>query len=53
MNESTVQLMSNIEEKIIEVECDGRKIRGVFLYVIKKCSGGDGARWHIRVTIRK
>ncbi len=35
MNESTVQLMSNIEEKIIEVECDERKIRGVFLYVIK------------------
>ncbi|MCC2380095.1 two-component sensor histidine kinase [Bacillus wiedmannii] len=35
MNESNVQLISNIEEKIIEVECDERKIRGVFLYVIK------------------
>ena len=35
MNESNVQLISNIEEKILEVECDERKIRGVFLYVIK------------------
>ncbi|MFB6728650.1 ATP-binding protein [Bacillus mobilis] len=35
MNESSVQLISNMEEKTIEVECDERKIRGVFLYVIK------------------
>ncbi|WP_242241113.1 ATP-binding protein [Bacillus cereus group sp. BfR-BA-01309] len=35
MNESSVQLISNVEEKTIEVECDERKIRGVFLYVIK------------------
>ncbi|MED0873922.1 ATP-binding protein [Bacillus mobilis] len=35
MNESNVQLISNVEEKTIEVECDERKIRGVFLYVIK------------------
>lgn len=53
MNESSIQLISNIEEKMIEIECDERKMRGVFLYVIKKCSGGDGARWHIRVTVRK
>ncbi len=30
MNESSVQLISNIEEKIIEVECDERKIRESF-----------------------
>ena len=35
MNESSVQFISNVEEKTIEVECDERKIRGVFLYVIK------------------
>jgi len=35
MNESSVQFISNMEEKTIEVECDERKIRGVFLYVIK------------------
>ncbi|HFU7055498.1 MULTISPECIES: ATP-binding protein [Bacillus] len=35
MNESNVQLISNVEEKAIEVECDERKIRGVLLYVIK------------------
>lgn len=35
MNESSVQFISNVEEKKIEVECDERKIRGVFLYVIK------------------
>ncbi|HDR6316736.1 TPA: two-component sensor histidine kinase [Bacillus thuringiensis] len=35
MNESNVQLISSVEEKAIEVECDERKIRGVFLYVIK------------------
>ncbi|MDA1524878.1 ATP-binding protein [Bacillus cereus] len=35
MNESNVQLISNVEEKMIEVECDERKMRGVFLYVIK------------------
>ncbi|CUB15322.1 Sporulation kinase E [Bacillus cereus] len=35
MNESSVQLISNVEEKVIEVECDERKIRGVVLYVIK------------------
>lgn len=52
MNECSVQLISNVEENIIEVECDERKMRGVFLYVIK-CSGGNGARWHIRVTVRK
>ncbi|MES5945182.1 ATP-binding protein [Bacillus cereus group sp. MG6] len=34
MNESNVQLISNVEEKTVEVECDERKIRGVFLYVI-------------------
>lgn len=35
MNESNVQLISNVEEKTVEVECDERKIRGVLLYVIK------------------
>ncbi|MDA1678975.1 ATP-binding protein [Bacillus cereus group sp. TH152-1LC] len=35
MNESSVQLISSVEEKAIEVECDERKIRGVVLYVIK------------------
>ncbi|MES5864347.1 ATP-binding protein [Bacillus cereus group sp. RP32] len=35
MNESSVQFISNVEENTIEVECDERKIRGVFLYVIK------------------
>ncbi|QIW19165.1 ATP-binding protein [Bacillus thuringiensis] len=35
MNESSVQFISNVEEKTIEVECDERKIREVFLYVIK------------------
>ncbi|PHB60215.1 two-component system sensor histidine kinase NtrB [Bacillus wiedmannii] len=35
MNESSVQLISNVEEKMIEVECDERKIRGVLLYIIK------------------
>ncbi|MGG0706311.1 ATP-binding protein [Bacillus paramobilis] len=35
MNESSVQFISNVEEKTVEVECDERKIRGVFLYVIK------------------
>ncbi|MDA2730585.1 ATP-binding protein [Bacillus cereus] len=35
MNECSVQLISNVEENIIEVECDERKMRGVFLYVIK------------------
>ncbi|MDP7992731.1 ATP-binding protein [Bacillus sp. MHSD_36] len=35
MNESSVQFISNMEEKTIEVECDEQKIRGVFLYVIK------------------
>ncbi|MES5952146.1 ATP-binding protein [Bacillus fungorum] len=35
MNESNVQLISSVEEKAIEVECDERKIRGVLLYVIK------------------
>ena len=35
MNESSVQFISNVEEKTIEVECDERKMRGVFLYVIK------------------
>ncbi|WP_242257040.1 ATP-binding protein [Bacillus cereus group sp. BfR-BA-01379] len=35
MNESSVQLISSVEEKVIEVECDERKIRGVVLYVIK------------------
>ncbi|MBF7152841.1 MULTISPECIES: ATP-binding protein [Bacillus] len=35
MNESSFQFISNVEEKTIEVECDERKIRGVFLYVIK------------------
>ena len=35
MNESSIQLISNIEEKMIEIECDERKMRGVFLYVIK------------------
>ncbi|MDT3493904.1 ATP-binding protein [Bacillus toyonensis] len=34
MSESNVQLISNVEEKTVEVECDERKIRGVFLYVI-------------------
>lgn len=34
MNESNVQLISSVEEKAIEVECDERKIRGVLLYVI-------------------
>ncbi|MGE7883150.1 ATP-binding protein [Bacillus sp. NPDC094077] len=35
MDESNVQLISNVEEKIVKVECDERKIRGAFLYVIK------------------
>ncbi|MBY7109418.1 MULTISPECIES: ATP-binding protein [Bacillus] len=35
MNESNIQLISSVEEKTIEVECDERKIRGVVLYVIK------------------
>ncbi|HGE7613138.1 two-component sensor histidine kinase [Bacillus thuringiensis] len=35
MNELNVQFISNVEEKTIEVECDERKIRGVFLYTIK------------------
>ncbi|HFJ9441503.1 MULTISPECIES: ATP-binding protein [Bacillus] len=35
MNESNIQLISNVEEKAIEVECDERKIRGVVLYVMK------------------
>ncbi|PGB01280.1 ATP-binding protein [Bacillus toyonensis] len=34
MSESNVQLISNVKEKTVEVECDERKIRGVFLYVI-------------------
>ncbi|TCW56630.1 hypothetical protein EC917_104353 [Bacillus thuringiensis] len=34
-NESNIQLISSVEEKVIEVECDERKIRGVVLYVIK------------------
>ncbi|MBE5104732.1 ATP-binding protein [Bacillus thuringiensis] len=35
MNESNVQLISNVEEQIVKVECDERKIRGVFLHIIK------------------
>ncbi|MGZ7150234.1 ATP-binding protein [Bacillus sp. BC08] len=34
INESNIQLVSNMEEKVLEVECDERKIRGVLLYVI-------------------
>ena len=35
MNELNVQLISNVGEQTIEVECDERRIRGVFLYTIK------------------
>ncbi|MDH4423733.1 ATP-binding protein [Bacillus cereus] len=35
MCESNVQLISNVEEKKLEVECDERKIKGVFMYIIK------------------
>ncbi len=35
MNELNVQLISNVEENKVEVECDERKMRGVLLYVMK------------------
>ncbi len=36
MNESSIQLISNIEEKMIEIECDERKMRGSFSICHKK-----------------
>lgn len=35
MCESNVQLISNVEGKKIEIECDERKIKGVCIYIIK------------------
>lgn len=51
MNELNVQLISNVEEKTIEVECDERKIKGVFLYIIKNALEAmeQGGILHLRL----